>query len=401
LDEQWLMLRIKRNQSPASQLLVEAEHKSELPLISEVLERYLKTRGHGKAELFFVHAKRNIGYVIQRDATKVKKYATLLFSAPGPMLMLDAIAKFINERVLHAFDAVLLRKATVSDLTNQIQKLKEQKGNLESLSASLDQQLHKKGLDPIGTWVIAEVSTGVRMWLDLGDLFISRYCLQGGFEADETRFVQNFLEADFCFIDVGANIGWFTLLAARLVGEKGRVIAFEPRPDLFARLAMSATENSFNQIEAHQVALGQETGKMPIACKVAAANPGGTWSIPNERLRATIDETYEQFEVDVCRLDDFDIDRCDLLKIDIEGAEYLALKGGSRFLSELRPLILSEINPIPLNNVSEVSPIYYLNFIREFGYRAHRIEQGRIGREITDDEVMTLDHYINLVFVPK
>ena len=64
LDEQWLMLRIKHNQSPASQLLVEAEHKSELPLISEILERYLETKGHGKAELFFVHAKRNIGYVI-------------------------------------------------------------------------------------------------------------------------------------------------------------------------------------------------------------------------------------------------------------------------------------------------------------------------------------------------
>ena len=81
-----------------------------------------------------------------------------------------------------------------------LKKLKEQKGNLESLSASLDQQLHKKELDPIGTWVIAEVSTGVRMWLDLGDLFISRYCLQGGFEADETRFVQNFLEQEILTI---------------------------------------------------------------------------------------------------------------------------------------------------------------------------------------------------------
>ena len=62
LDEQWLMLRVKHNQSPASQLLVEAEHKSELPLISEISERYLDTKGHGKAELFFVHAKRNIGH---------------------------------------------------------------------------------------------------------------------------------------------------------------------------------------------------------------------------------------------------------------------------------------------------------------------------------------------------
>jgi len=70
LDEQWLMLRIKHNQSPASQLLVEAEHKSELPLISEILERYLETKGHGKAELFFVHAKRNIGYVISALGNK-------------------------------------------------------------------------------------------------------------------------------------------------------------------------------------------------------------------------------------------------------------------------------------------------------------------------------------------
>ena len=44
LDEQWLMLRIKHNQSPASQLLVEAEYKSELPLISEILARYLDTK---------------------------------------------------------------------------------------------------------------------------------------------------------------------------------------------------------------------------------------------------------------------------------------------------------------------------------------------------------------------
>ncbi len=64
------MLRIKHNQSPASQLLVEAEYKSELPLISEILERYLDTKGQGKAELFFVHAKRNIGYVISAIGNK-------------------------------------------------------------------------------------------------------------------------------------------------------------------------------------------------------------------------------------------------------------------------------------------------------------------------------------------
>ena len=66
LDEQWLMLRIKHNQSPASQLLVEAEHKSVLPLISEILERYLDRKGHGKAKLFIVHARHNKGYAMRK-----------------------------------------------------------------------------------------------------------------------------------------------------------------------------------------------------------------------------------------------------------------------------------------------------------------------------------------------
>jgi hypothetical protein len=51
-------------------LLVEAEHKSDLPLISEILERHLDTKGHGKAELFFIYAKRNTGYVISAFGNK-------------------------------------------------------------------------------------------------------------------------------------------------------------------------------------------------------------------------------------------------------------------------------------------------------------------------------------------
>lgn len=61
---------MKHKQPPASQLLIEAGHESELPLISEVLERYLEPKGNGKAELFFVHAKRNIGYVISAIGNK-------------------------------------------------------------------------------------------------------------------------------------------------------------------------------------------------------------------------------------------------------------------------------------------------------------------------------------------
>lgn len=315
--------------------------------------------------------------------------------------MLNLLAKLLNEKILGLFGIALLRQSSVLDLNQRIQKLTEQKSNLLSLNASLEEQLQQKQKDPIGTWVIAEVSTGIRMWLDLGDLFISRFCLQGGFEAEETIFIKNFLEPGFCFIDVGANIGWFTLLAAKAVGENGRVIAFEPRPDLCSRLKMSVDENDFLHVETYEVALGKKPGQMSVACKRAAANPGGTWSIPNERLKSALDDTYEQFEVDVRCLDEFDVDRCDLLKIDIEGAEYLALSGASSFLEKFKPLILTEINPTPLKMVSEVTPLEYMKFIREFGYQVHKIEGGGIGCEIFDQDLENLDHYINVVCVPK
>ena len=64
LDEQWLILRLKHNLTPASNLLVKAQGTSELPLLSEMLETYLTTKGRGKADLFFVNARRNIGYVL-------------------------------------------------------------------------------------------------------------------------------------------------------------------------------------------------------------------------------------------------------------------------------------------------------------------------------------------------
>ena len=67
LDEQWLMLRIKHNQSPASQSLVEPENKSELPLISEPIERHLCIKGHGKAELFKVGPSGAAGLIISKS----------------------------------------------------------------------------------------------------------------------------------------------------------------------------------------------------------------------------------------------------------------------------------------------------------------------------------------------
>jgi hypothetical protein len=69
--------------------------------------------------------------------------------------------------------------------------------------------------DQLSTWVLAEPRAGLRLWLDLGDYGVSRPCLINRYEPDETAFVEQYLRPGMSFVDVGANIGWFSLIAAK------------------------------------------------------------------------------------------------------------------------------------------------------------------------------------------
>jgi predicted methyltransferase len=82
--------------------------------------------------------------------------------------------------------------------------------------------------------------------LDLKDL-IQRDIYWGTFEPNETRLVQEYLRPSMTFLDVGANLGYYTALAASLVGRRGRVIAFEPSPYAFEKLHAMVVNNKLEQ----------------------------------------------------------------------------------------------------------------------------------------------------------
>jgi len=177
-----------------------------------------------------------------------------------------------------------------------------------------------------------------RMRLDLSDLG-QRWIYLGIYEQQETQLVKNWLRPGMTVVDVGANVGYHTLLAASRVGPGGRVFAVEPSPYAFERLRDTILNNPLSQVVALQVALGRSGGEASLYLP-----PSGNHSptmVPCDR--------EESVRVAVRTLDDclaeWGVECVDLLKIDVEGYELEVLMGARSALGSGRVLaVLCEFN---------------------------------------------------------
>lgn len=181
---------------------------------------------------------------------------------------------------------------------------------------------------------------GYRMTLDLLD-FMERMIYLGTYEREETGLAWRWLKPGMTFLDVGANVGYFTLLASRRVGPNGRVISVEPGPYVHARLARVVKENGLNA-ELHPMGLSDQEGSCTLYL------PAGDLHNYSPTM-VKYDGAGEPLEVPVRRLDDclelWNVDTVDLLKIDVEGHEGKVFAGADRALSSGRiKAILCEFN---------------------------------------------------------
>ena len=188
-------------------------------------------------------------------------------------------------------------------------------------------------------------------------------------------------------LDVGANIGNFTMLAASRIGCSGRVIAIEPiaRNRRLIRRAMRA--NAFNQVEIIAGAASDRTGTIDLRTHPETSN-SATMAASGERLR---EERGSNHTVPTLVLDDrlAGLERLDLIKIDIEGMEPFALLGLERTISRLRPILLSEFHPWAIKRATSTDAVDYLHWLRRF-YPAITIlhRDGRRERCIEPEAVM-------------
>ena len=172
---------------------------------------------------------------------------------------------------------------------------------------------------------------GVRMRLFL-DSEVSYAIYAKDFEVNERKFHNAFLKPGDIYIDVGANIGLFTLIAAQRVGKEGHVYAFEPTPTSYERLMANVRLNRFSNVTAYQIALSDTSGQVEMAVSLdgydgrnSIATPTGGEQFSTELVRTT---TLDQFVQEQNLTGNLT-----MVKIDVEGWETHVLAGGKKSLS--------------------------------------------------------------------
>lgn len=156
----------------------------------------------------------------------------------------------------------------------------------------------------------------------------------------ETAVVTRLLATGMRVVDVGANRGWYTLLAAHLVGPTGAVLAIEPDPVPLAMLRANVRANDATNVTIVDHAVGAEAGEFRFVTERESAL--------SHLARDDDDTGARDFRVEVKRLDDvvaaYDLPSVDFVKVDVEGAELAVLEGASGLLgSPARPVLLVEV----------------------------------------------------------
>lgn len=177
---------------------------------------------------------------------------------------------------------------------------------------------------------------GSKMILDPQDsLLLSIY---PNFEPGETEIVKKFVKKGMTVVDAGANIGYFTLLMARLVGRSGKVHAFEPGRENVELLKKNIALNSRENVIVNDMALSDKAGELNFY--ISASNP------QDHRIIKDLREKRKSYKVKSITLNDyFKNSKVDFIKMDIQGAELLALEGAMKIIARCKPLLIIEYWP--------------------------------------------------------
>lgn len=212
---------------------------------------------------------------------------------------------------------------------------------------------------------LARIPPGVHMSLDLSDYVQREIFFNGTYEPEVVSFVNNFLKSGMCFIDVGANVGQYTLIAAALVGREGRVYSFEPSRLNYERLTKNIALNEFPQITPERMALYDRCGE---ASFFAEEEENWGQSSLTAFESASVEQVVPLMTLDAY-IEEHNIESIDLLKIDAEGAELPILQGATHMLSSCVPQhILCELNFVTCHR-SGYHPNDIVTLLGRYGYQ--------------------------------
>ncbi len=210
----------------------------------------------------------------------------------------------------------------------------------------------------------AVVIDGHKLFLDPDDSM--RLSTRGYYEPFITELVKRNVNKGDVVLDIGAHVGYYTLLLARLVGEQGKVYAFEPDPKNFALLKKNVETNGYKNVIAEQRAVSENAGK-------AMLHIGGR-SAHHSLLRNKY-SSDRSVEVASVRLDDCIKGKVNFIKIDVEGAEYFAFNGmKSIFRRNKGLMMITEMVPLFLDHL-HITPAQFVRLLTDYGLRLYLIDE--------------------------
>ncbi len=221
-------------------------------------------------------------------------------------------------------------------------------------------------------WALVRRGPGEGLWIQVSPR-TGLVFLQGEVETRIQRLLLEKLRLSATFYDLGANFGFFSILAARRVGANGKVFAFEPESALTARVRANAEKNGLRNVEVVQAAVWSSPGRVSFAHSdprvspdlgtghIAATAPG---PLQNDVLAVTLDEFASENPPP------------DLIKCDVEGAEVEVFRGARTLLATRKPTIICEIH-------SPENDRMLGELFAQCGYLVRRIDSNHILAEST------------------
>jgi FkbM family methyltransferase len=173
--------------------------------------------------------------------------------------------------------------------------------------------------------VNVRLGNGMKIKVHAGDHVGAEIIRKGYYEPEIVRLFERYLKPGMTFVDIGAHVGQYTLIASNLVGPSGQVHSFEPDPQTYAWLDSNITRNKLTNVTTNQAVLSDVPGKLEFFLSQVGDVGSNSLRPPNNFSGHTV-------EVRCLTIDgylaDRGVEKVDLLKIDVEGAEGPALTGG-------------------------------------------------------------------------
>ena len=218
---------------------------------------------------------------------------------------------------------------------------------------------------------------GHEMYLDPSDSL--RLSTNGVFEPYTTQVIKQNISSDDIVIDIGANIGYFTLIMAKCIRENGKVFSFEPEPKNFELLKKNVEINNYSNVILEKKAIGDKTGmaKLYLADRKSNLFASGMHRIFQSDL---VSQIPDPISINIIKLDDYlqdlkFIKKIRLIKIDVEGAEFDVLKGMNKILDENKEIeIVMEFSSENLEDYGSNTPDV-VDFLMNKGFKLSIINE--------------------------